>query len=88
MALLSAQCGVCKGDQFRATPPEGWVERVVLPAFSCARGVVLSATNDGICPHFNDGRRLRTPGDKAHKDAFGLLVASGQCSALMVRHSE
>jgi len=37
------------------------------PASSCARGVVLSATNDGICLHFNDGRRLRTPGDKAHR---------------------
>ena len=31
MHFLSAHCRVCKSDQFRAEPPEDWIERVLLP---------------------------------------------------------
>jgi hypothetical protein len=63
MHLFSAHCRVCRGDQFRAEPAEGWVEKMLLPRLSSVQAVALFATSAGICRRFSDGRRCQTRGD-------------------------
>jgi hypothetical protein len=52
MHLLSAHCRVCKGDQFRTVPPEGWVERVVLPRLFLCPGRCIVCHKRRYLPTF------------------------------------
>jgi hypothetical protein len=67
---------VCaRQTNFELRLPRDGLKGSFCPSSSCVRGVVLSATSDGICPHSNDGRQPRTPGDKA-PSARGLVGGS------------
>jgi len=52
MNLLSAHCRVCKGDQFRALPPESWVERVILPRLFLCQGKCIVCHKQRYLPTF------------------------------------
>ena len=52
MRFLSAQCRVCKGDQFRAEPPETWVERVILPRLFLCPGRCITCFKRRYLPTF------------------------------------
>ena len=52
MNFLSAHCRVCKGDQFRALPPEGWIEKVVLPRLFLCPGTCIVCHKRRYLPTF------------------------------------
>jgi len=52
MHLLSARCRVCGGDQFRAEPTEGWVERVLLPRLFLCPGRCIVCHKRRYLPTF------------------------------------
>jgi hypothetical protein len=52
MHFLSAQCRVCKGDQFRADPPETWIERVILPRLFLCPGRCVTCFKRRYLPTF------------------------------------
>ena len=52
MHFLSAHCRVCKGDQFRAVPPETWLERVVLPRLFLCPGTCITCHKRRYLPTF------------------------------------
>ena len=64
MKLLSAHYRICKSDQFRALPAEGWVQRVILPRLFIlfVPRYVMFAIDVAMCLSFSDGRFLQMIG--------------------------
>jgi len=52
MALFAVRCAVCGGDQFRASPPEGWVEKYLLARFFICPGRCTACEKRRLVPMF------------------------------------
>ena len=73
MHFLSAQCRVCKGDQFRAEPPETWVERVILPRLFLCPGRCVTCFKRRYLPTFQRWTAL----PNSWTDTIARLVLDG-----------